>query len=868
MPDTPSHAPHHPARAGWRHGTAPGGAAARPNRGPLRAFVLITLLAVAGTILGLSLWPRAPVLPRFLTVPICQYRDRAWPPNPWAERDCDLLRACFADDPENGFDHQERNRFLSFLDKLAGEAKAPVVLHLTALARVRDGTVYVLPGDAVTGDITTWVKLDDVLGRFGSGSAPRKLLLLDLAHATADPFRGPLFDDVADRVVETVRRSQLDYPVFCSCSPGETSLPLDDERASVVAFYLAAGLRGAADGCVTGQVADGRVTVREVTTFVAARVSRWAERNRGVRQTPVLLGRDADFPLTYRLSPEPESGELPGPSTATYPRKLSEGWQERDRHRDAELYRTAPVAYARLVSAVLQAEREWEAGRAKWDERLDNDLQDLRRVLKTTAEPALRLPSLVAARAGAKEPPADVVKAIDTWAAARTPEELDKARGDLLAKAKAAPADAAGLIWARLLADREPTQKKLRDLAALLAELQPAPTEETILLRRLVRWTSPYIEWPARGAYALLQVEAAAGQVAAQLPAGFPGVSDRFGELHRKKRDGERALLEATATAAAGDAANQLDELKREFVGLREQLARLQAARRAVEDAVRILAEAAPGVIEGGPQDEQAWADGARAARALADLLAGQAAPSVVAIDGHVDQLDRAVRALNQRYAPGDLPKWVAAYADGGSLVKYGALRRLLDAPLLKASTRPVVWAAARHLSGELHAETRKLDAVSDWQPTTPARPGAEGDRAARRALVSIGLLQILDPEAGDRLAAVRRAMPNGASAKEWQTTLADPLRDAWIDRLPRRYQEFVEKRQWAAADRLSRVPPAVSGLLPPGPDTPAVRMRQAEREACKAWLDGQFKEYARARGAVEGAAAFYEEAARTVAGQ
>src|SRR6478672_3002772 len=104
MPD-PTPSPHRPGRTDWRQSGGPAGG----NRGAMRAAVFITLLAVAGAIAGLWFWVVPPTPPRLLTVPVSEYTDPAWPVNPWAERDSELLRAAFPDNTK-AFNFQERER--------------------------------------------------------------------------------------------------------------------------------------------------------------------------------------------------------------------------------------------------------------------------------------------------------------------------------------------------------------------------------------------------------------------------------------------------------------------------------------------------------------------------------------------------------------------------------------------------------------------------------------------------------------------------------------------------------------------------------------------------------------------------------------
>ena len=72
--------------------------------------------------------------------------------------------------------------------------------------------------------------------------------------------------------------------ILCSTSPGEWSLPLDDEGMSAFAYYLVQGLQGAAD-----LNRDGIVTLQELYEYVEQQVTR-KSRSVGGNQHPVMKG--------------------------------------------------------------------------------------------------------------------------------------------------------------------------------------------------------------------------------------------------------------------------------------------------------------------------------------------------------------------------------------------------------------------------------------------------------------------------------------------------------------------------------------------------------------------------------------------------
>src|SRR5205085_9411780 len=104
----------------------------------------------------------------FISIAVTEYEK--YPPNPFGQQDGSALRDTFGGDAVKPFQAQERGKIMEQLNYWAdrtGEAEdkgRPMVVHLTALAVAREGTVRLLPGKASPDSTDSWLPLADVLG--------------------------------------------------------------------------------------------------------------------------------------------------------------------------------------------------------------------------------------------------------------------------------------------------------------------------------------------------------------------------------------------------------------------------------------------------------------------------------------------------------------------------------------------------------------------------------------------------------------------------------------------------------------------------------------------------------------------------------
>jgi hypothetical protein len=884
--------------AGWRSGESPAHEPVGPSRGARRFLAVFALLAAAGAVVGALFWIQPANPPLVLSLPVSEYTDPALPPNPWAEEDAEAVQASFPEkesSPEKAFNFQQLDRLQFKLQSLArAKSKQPVIVHLTALAAAPAGSVYILPGDALPGNPATWLPLDFLLDALASCKADHKLLLLDLAHPTANdppggcPGRGPLPDVVADRLDEQLqarrKAGKLPFFVLTSTSKGELSLPMDEEQKSAFMAYVADGLRGAAEAYGPDGRPDGRVRVRELAAFVTDRVGRWARDVRGLRQTPHFYGDDLeDFDLT--LVSRGNSGPGEPPATKAYPGWLLAGWQRRDDWWAKGAYRTVPAAFAALQTALPRAEQEWQAvGPAERVEtvhqRLDTALTKAAGAREQVRDwPPVPSVSLTTWQVPPTTPPelSSLLDAYLTSAAAglTNPKDAEKAKEDrkaFLDKTNATPETrkaGAVLIWRRLLEESTPKAETVANLSGLLDDRQPVQTTEAAASRRLGKWQRPAgTQWPPAAARQLLHTEDAANQALASAPAAFPWTKELFAAAARRRDEGERMLFEVRDREDQRRAADILRDAETMFQTAKAQMDAVQTARRALEDAAVVLPAVAGRVSDlDATAARVAWKDAVAAALDLAERLeqppTGRDLP-LSEWESATGRLSAALQALQVPYQPASYKRLLENLSVARA-AEYDALRDLLRGPLLPGTERKKVWDGAHTIAARTHKQVREADAADDesHRPPAPAKAAelplqGEAARRERRAKVSVDVLRVAGVNTADLDATYRAAL---ADPPKW-ADFAAKLRTAWVADLPKEAKVRAEKREWVAADRRERfLPPEV--IRPEQPA--AVEVGLQDRRAYLDWLERYYRDLGQLRKDAPNASGFYDDAAADV---
>jgi hypothetical protein len=756
---------------GW-HDPNAGGAAVtkpRPSRG-LRLFLtLAALLAVAGAVVGFLLYLRASPNPVFIGLWITEYKDPDIPPSPYGEQDRAALRA-FPWQGNDAFNSQEKERVVRELDRLREKPPATAVaVYLSGyVVAGGDGRPCLLPGNARLDDEGSWLPMSTVLDSLRACKTDHKLLILDVTHPLIAPRRGLLVADAAELLRKPLEDATKDGSllILSSASPGQTALGSEELGLSVFGHYVRQGLLGAADGYGATGERDRRITVRELSAYVTARVDRWAEQNRAARQTPYLLGNGSDFELvTYNVPVvQPEEAAVPD----AYPDWLAAGWKTRDEWRAAPSGRMPPLRRYAMEQALLRADARWREGgnpdRTRDD--LARRMDGFRQLGPDNAVPPLvgKPRSLADAVAhGAKVPDVAADAAKFRTLAARIPAPggkpedparaaFDGQRADFLKGFEGKAFDLAWLVVDRAAADREPTAATVRLWAELLrSDPATGDYEEVRFLERLadeLAVNDAVKPWPAMALANAVHVERDGARLAAAPAWTRPWLGTVGAKLAERRQAALDKLFDASPASKA-EAATQLVTLRADEEALLRQLEELSAACRTRDEALDLLPDLGP-CLATDASLEGPWVAAAERLAEVQRLLA----------EGKPEQLRRLARAgadlaelLERLRAPFDQPRWaeVAAEPRKARPADAGALAALLASPTPDGARRAALWQAYRKVAGQLWQDTRARDQADDQEGRHTAAPLApdpaqaaedERRRGLFRARMAIELLK------------------------------------------------------------------------------------------------------------------------------
>lgn len=257
-----------------------------------------------------------------------------------------------------------------------GDFKEDTLIVFLALHGGRDSRgPYLLRQDARGQDGR--LALADVLTELSKLPAKKnKLLVLDATQASANWPQGVLHNDFARGLNDLKKQIEETKNLWVLSASGEDqqSWVSEDFHQSAFTHFLLEGLRGAAD-----QDKSGRVSLKELSDYVAFNVKRWARTNRGALQTPVLLGdeaRAASVELAKTGGGSESPTDFPAPDLA----ELKKEWQQcedsRNRVPGPQVY-TAHV-WQEYLDTLLRYEQLVRTGCAEKTRDLQTKLGTLR----------------------------------------------------------------------------------------------------------------------------------------------------------------------------------------------------------------------------------------------------------------------------------------------------------------------------------------------------------------------------------------------------------------------------------------------------------------------------------------------------------
>jgi hypothetical protein len=841
-----------------------------------RAIKLIAvILALGGALVGFFLLIRtqAVTTPFCLSLPIREYGSTAYPVNPLAEQDTVAITDCFpAKLKKPAFNSQTQKLIVEELQQLRSHADRPLIVHLSCLATVHEGEVYLLPGDAVPGEPLTWLPLRRVTELIAECPAAGKILLLDIAHPVTDRrfgvVSGPQQLDAA-LAKQNLAKSDK-FWILISCTGGQASHGSEELGTSVFAHYVRQALRA---------TADQRLTVKQVAEFVRSRTERWALDNRGQHQTPTLWGADTDFVLasvTDGVTAPPAANAL------AYPKWLQEGWELRDRLLQKDkVHRRAPQALHQLEEQLLRIEERWRSGFES--ARLEKETDALKADYSTPVKSSiLEIPqhsltlAMMRQTAGSGLEPSvqDLIELLEKA------KEVDKAKD-----AAAAKDEMAKLIekeWMPLVKKEDEKKRKSNPvmLAALLMEaLVEVPRPEPVqlafakeALRRLQ--TERYIEtlWLDRVAglpgligkdktawkltavaigqgFQALQAREALIALASQEPAMVGLIDASFRQADKDRQEGEKLLL--WETGQAREATALLQRAGETYRKLQDAIVHWRDTRHSIEDVgarlygYLLYLSVAPDPEQG----EKLWTQIRDETQRLMDLLTAEQLGEGDLPDSSVlrFRLDSMQKLLESR------ARSLTKLGADGDVFDLDKIEALLACPCLDAKSRTDVWTAGHKLRKRLLDQTLQQDEKDGYSPLpgagTTARAtdmkAVQTSQALRQAGLTLDLLKLAGVQGLEPLSrALDRAKANPST--EELESLGQLVRKAWMRQFPEQLR--AAKEDLTRLDRLTRIAP-LPGAIGRAEDsgiTSALTARRSEQHrAFKLWLADRFSDEA-----------------------
>ena len=853
-----------PSATDYRWQTQPSKGAHTPDKHARRRRNLIFLAGLILAILALVIvWLRhlkpPPPLPFFLTINISEYNNRQYPIIPFATRDGDLLARHFSKKKQAVTQTKELLR--KELMGLASRTE-PLIVEIRSLAFWRAGKILLLPGDANPADESTWLDVVEVLEAVENCAAKHKLLILDIVHPLADPRLGIFKDRVAETLDDVINHKQPTFYVLCPCSAGQCALTSEVLQGSVLTYYLDQGLQGHAD-----TQKDLRITVKDLFAFVEARVDRWAQQNRALRQKPRLLGNGTDFVIAWVTRNSPENIKLP--DLEPYAERLQKGWKSLDQSWDKQAYRQAPRLMRKLEVNLLRQEALTRGAAVLKSDLggLDDELERINKELLTAATirhvPPRSL-ALALSQAGIKESSEFVDSVLDILCRAKdasAKKDINAKVEEELFKKLQEPKgiDFPQQAWAVVEAlNRTPrlSADHLRVGNDVLWKLTPWVQHVEILnLQRLIAFASrnDVDGWHAEKMTTILQTVQAREKLIARLdqePRLLPWLAANFEDADELRHTGEEKLLwRGMSTWMDG-----LEKMQSAKAKYEEGLRGFEILYRGRSQLDRAFAEL-PAYMklicdwpEFDAQAERLWHKAVEAADRVQSLLSVPPAPSAAAAKAIAEafRLDADGREIERHLQ--DLAKLLGKRVNlsqkEDTAESLDQILCLLDTPLVKAPDRAALMARQRKLAAKLHAATETLDRddnqVGRRIIALPALPRWDRDSLGfTRARMSLAILQLRKFDFEGKKLAIP-ATESNLNSPEW-ADLEKRFQACWAKNLVNQWQNAQPS---FSADALNRtVSPWVLRHQPGAIEMDASWIMQKQmRDAFVRWLQQRYQ--------------------------
>lgn len=732
-----------------------------------------------------------------------------------------------------------------------------------------NGRVFLLDVDAEPASAKGALPLRKILLALAESPARHRFVIIDLFWPMGDPYLADLAHDLPGRIAaELDAIPDARRLVLLSCQTGQLPLASPDLGRTVFGHYLDEGLRGWADTDDAPSDDRGQVTARRLAQFVQARVDRWARLNRDTRQTPLLIGDAADFPLVAYAKGQPQDHREIA-AASTYPAWLSAGWKTREQWRRDDRLRVAAWLCRQLDTVLLQAERDWAIGvdEKKTQDILRMEIDRLEKTYAPIAAAARPEPQSLAQIPLAADPKLvkaleDLVKKLDE-AQRKNPkaEDAEKAAAKILDDVAPLLKTQTDLalslaIFAAAVQDPFPRRNTLQLYDRFLSERDPEPRyEETLMIRRLADMAQGMRDeqWPVRSVRKVLELTRRATLAQSRAQASH-GLRDNADAAAQMRHDAD-VLFFSRGFAPLAEAERTIEEALAAYDLLLARQETLERAQRAFDEALDEL----PWLARWIDADDAAWLQAVQAADELATLLeplfdARTPRLSLDEIGQKSQELRGLLKTLQQPFAAATLDDLIKqAKGPDGAGSQYVALEANFLVPWAGAERRAELWATCRDLGVRLAKKTADQD-LDDKQksPESAARLGdaerlsrQEGVRVAERFRRGLALLQLAAAKA-NQLEALRKqaaeAFPaDSADPPPALHGVAESLRQSWTQFLPTQWTGEVRP---APRERMARVWPGwlrplnmTNGLV----QATAAPRRQAQTQQW-GWLGDLFR--------------------------